>query len=203
MRPVPILAGIAVMITAFSATAQDAAKWVRADKSDPLRGNQFSEFSLQGKYLTPPRKALPTATPAIVVRCQAGSFNRGHLHGKFLEGYIFAGSIVDTRVSYDSNVRIPVQYRLDNGKLQSAEWSHSTDYSSIFFGGECLFCGNGSLEFNNLLYGHTLPHKENTGPQVHKVVVGVPQYLGSEVVMQFDMPDATDVAETCGVILHK
>jgi hypothetical protein len=38
---------------------------------------------------------------------------------------------------------------------------------------------------------------------VRKVVIGVPQYLGSEVVMQFDMPDATDVAETCGVIWHK
>jgi len=24
-----------------------------------------------------------------------------------------------------------------------------------------------------------------------------------KVVMQFDMPDATDVAETCGVIWHK
>lgn len=198
-----IVALVAAMVSTLSATGQDAAKWVSNDKSDPLRGNQYSQFSLDGKYLTPPRNAPPTATPAIVVRCQPGSFNRGHVHGKFLEGYIFVGSVVDTRVSYDSNVRVPVQYRLDDGKLQSAYWSHSTDYSSIFFGGECAFCGNGSEDFNNLLYGHLLPHKENTSPQVHKVVIGVPQYLGSEVVMQFDMPDATDVAEACGVIWHK
>ena len=190
-------------ITAPAATAQDTARWVRVDKSDPLRGNQFSQFSLEGKYLTPPRDATPNATPTIVVRCQAGSFNHGHLHGKFLEGYIFVGAVVDARVSEDLNVRVPVEYRLDDGKLQSDEWSHSTDYSSIFFGGECSLCGNGSVDFNNLLYGHLLPHKENTGPQVHKVVIGVPQYLGSEVVMQFDMPDATDVAETCGVTWHK
>lgn len=189
-------------LTALAATAHDTAKWVKADKSDPLRGNQFSQFSLEGKYLTPPRNA-PNATPTMVVRCQSGSFNHGHLHGKFLEGYIFVGSVVDARVSNDLTVRVPVEYRLDDGKLQSTQWNHSTDYSSIFFGGECALCGNGSVDFNNLLYGHLLPHKENTTAQVHKVVIGVPQYLGTEVVMQFDMPDATDVGETCGVIWHK
>lgn len=203
MKLALILTVIAVTLTALVATAQDTEKWVKADKSDPLRGNSFSQFSLEGKYLTPPRNAAPNATPSMVVRCQSGSFNHGHLHGKFLEGYIFVGSVVDTRVSDDLNVRVPVEYRLDDGKLQSTQWNHSTDYSSIFFGGECSLCGNGSVDFNNLLYGHLLPHKENTSPQVHKVVIGVPQYLGSEVVMQFDMPDATDVAETCGVIWHK
>jgi len=35
------------------------------------------------------------------------------------------------------------------------------------------------------------------------VVIGVSEYLGGEVVMQFDMPDATEVAEGCGIVLHK
>jgi hypothetical protein len=200
MKPVLV---VAVLAVALSAAAQDTVKWQREDKADPLRGTQFTQFSLQGKYLTAPRNAAPNATPAIVARCQSGSFNHGHARGKFLEGYISVGSVVATNVNYDMNIRVPVQFRLDDGKLQSNEWNHSTDYSSIFFGGECALCGNGSLEFNNLLYGHQLPHKENTGPQVHKVVIGVPQYLGSEVVMQFDMPDATDVAETCGAVWHK
>jgi hypothetical protein len=198
-----ILTSIAVTMAAFAAMAQDAAKWIKEEKSYPLRGTRFSQFSLEGKYLTPPRNSAENATPTIVVRCQSGSFKHGHLHGKFLEGYIFVGSVVDARVNPDLNVRVPVEYRLDDGKLQSTQWNHSTDYSSIFFGGECALCGNGSVDFNNLLFGHLLPHKENTGPQVHKVVIGVPQFLGSEVVMQFDMPDATDVAETCGVIWHK
>jgi hypothetical protein len=195
--------GAVAQTAPIASTAPDIATWVKVDKTDPLRGNQFSQFSLEGKYLTAPRNAAANATPEIIVRCQQGSFSRGHLHRKFLEGYIFVGSVVDARVSDDLSVRVPVEYRLDDGKLQSTQWNHSTDYSSIFFGGECPLCGNGSVDFNNLLYGHLLPHKENTTPQVHKILIGVPEYLGSEVVMQFDMPDATDVAETCGVIWHK
>jgi hypothetical protein len=83
-------------------TCQGTAKWLRADKTDPLRGNQFSEFSLDGKYLTAPKNVAPNAIPAMVVRCKAGSFNRGHVHGKFVEGFIFVGSVVDARVSYNS-----------------------------------------------------------------------------------------------------
>lgn len=139
----------------------------------------------------------------MVVRCQPGSFHHKHSEGKFLEGYIFVGSVVDTHVSGDSDARAAVEYRLDDGKLQSDEWGHSTDYSSIFFGGETIAGDTGSVVFNNLLYGHLLPHKENTTPQVRKIVIGVPEFLGGEVVMQFDMPDATDVGESCGVIWHK
>jgi hypothetical protein len=59
------------------------------------------------------------------------------------------------------------------------------------------------VQFNNLLYGHLLPHKENTGPQTRKLVIGLQEYLGPEVVIQFDLPDSTEVAETCGAIWHK
>ena len=186
-----------------TASNQGIAKWIRADKTDPLRGTQFSEFTLDGKYLTAPRKVEPNAVPAMVVRCQSGTFNHKHAHGKFMEGFIFVGSVVDTHVSYNSSLLVSVQYRLDDGKLQSDSWRHSTDYSSLFFGGEKIIVDTGSTIFNNLLYGHLLPHKENTNPQVRKIVLGVPEYLGGEVVMQFDMPDATEVADTCGVLWHK
>lgn len=138
MKPMLVLAVIAV---ALGATAQDAAKWQREEKSDPLRGTQFTQFSLQGKYLTAPRNAAPNATPAIVARCQSGTFNHGHARGKFLEGYIFVGSVVDASVSNGANVVVPVQFRLDDGKLQPAFWNHSSDYSSIFFGHECDLWG--------------------------------------------------------------
>jgi hypothetical protein len=38
---------------------------------------------------------------------------------------------------------------------------------------------------------------------VKKVVVKIPEYLGADVVIQFDMPDATEVAKVCGVTYHK
>jgi hypothetical protein len=51
--------------------------------------------------------------------------------------------------------------------------------------------------------GHVLTHKEGTGPQVQKIIVGVKEYLGSQIQMEFELPDSTDVADACGLIAHK
>lgn len=186
---------VLLALIAVSLIAQDAPQkpWAKSDKQDPLRGTQFVQYSLEGKYLTPPRNAAADTTPSIILRCTPGRFVHGRAHGKFLEGYIFVGGVVDAHVA-DASVRTTVQFRLDDGKLQASNWSHSTDYSSLFFG---------DTDLNTLMYGHFMPHKENTNPQVRKVVLGVPEFLGGEVVMQFDMPDASEVADTCGVIWHK
>lgn len=185
-------------ITVLGTSIAVAQTWTKTEKSDPLRDTHFVQYSLEGKYLTPPRNAPADATPGIVVRCvPGGSHKRGmgwHSYGKFLEGYIFAGGVVDTHVSSDASISVRVEFRLDNGKLQEGRWSHSTDYSSIFFG---------KTELNTLLYGHFLEHKENTNPQVRKIVLGVPEFLGAEVVMQFDMPDAAEMGDACDVIWHK
>jgi len=83
---------------------------------------------------------------------------------------------------------------LDEGKLQTDNWSTSTDHSSAFFN---------DLALNTLLYGHFMPRKEDTNEQVHKVIIGIDEALAGEVQIQFDMPDATAVAEACGVVMHK
>lgn len=169
-------------------------QWQKEQKSDALRGTQFLLFSLDGKYLTPPKDSAPDATPKMVVRCIPGSYAHGRANGKFINGYVFVGGVVNSQVYGGGDVRVHVQFRLNDSKLQDDFWSHSTDYSSVFFP---------SVTFNNLLYGHMLPHKENSNPQVRKVVIGLQEYLGGEVVMQFDMPEATEVAESCGVTWHK
>ncbi len=61
---------------------------------------------------------------------------------------------------------------------------------------------SGWKEFANLLYANRNYQKENA-PQVRKVVIGVPEYMGSEVAMQFDLPASRDVADLCGLILYK
>lgn len=182
------------------ATESNAPKWTREDQTDPLRGTQFAQFTLRGKYLTPPRDVAPHSTPAIVVRCIPGRHSRGHTNGEFLEGYLHVGGVVDSEISGEGHASVSVEFRLDDGKLQYATWSHSTDYSSVFFSADF---GSGWGEFANLLYAHRTYHKEDTNPQVRKVVIGLQEFLGAEVVMQFDMPDATDVGEACGVIWHK
>ena len=194
--------GVAVScVLVFAAIASTS--WQREEKTDPLRGNTFSQFSLAGKFLTPPRNA-PNANPTMIVRCVPGKDKRGHTNGKFKEGYIFVGRVTDTSVSENGNSTVAVQFRLDDGKLQSESWGRSTDFSSIFFTHpNCPLCGSGYPIFANLLYGHAMYHKENSNPQVRKVVIGVSEYLGGEIVMQFDMPDATEVAEACGIVWHK
>lgn len=54
-----------------------------------------------------------------------------------------------------------------------------------------------------LVYGHFMPHKENTNPPVRKIVIGVPEYLGAQIQVEFEMPEPSVVAEVCGVVLHK
>ena len=124
--------------------------------------------------------------------------------GKFREGYIHIGGVTDSSVVENRSSFVEVQFRLDDGKLQSERWGRSTNFSSIFLTHPtCPLCGSGDDILGNLLFGHARTTKENTNPQIRRVVIDVSEYLGGEVVMQFDMPDATEVAEACGIIMHK
>lgn len=51
--------------------------------------------------------------------------------------------------------------------------------------------------------GHVMAHKEGTGAPTRKVVIATDEFVGGEIVMQFDMPDPESVAEACGVVVHK
>jgi hypothetical protein len=140
----------------------------------------------------------------MVVRCIPGKNMHGKTNGKFSSGYIYVGGVLDTFVTDSGNSIVKVEYKLDDRKLQSDSWGRSTDFSAIFMSHPgCALCGSGYDHFANLLYGHHLYHKESTSPQIKKIVLGVPEFLGGEIVMQFDLPDSTEVAEACGIIMHK
>jgi hypothetical protein len=116
-------------------------------------------------------------------------------NGRFLDGSLVVGVVLNSQVRENGGgTAIVVSYRLDDGKIHQEAWSSSTDLSSVFFSQEAL---------NTMLYGHFLDHKEGTGSSVRKVVIAADEYLAGEVVMQFDMPDATQVSESCGVTVHK
>ncbi len=191
MKPITVVLLLASLGVANFCSPQqtNAPAWQREEKSDPLHKVSYSQFTLKGAYLIPPKQ--PNIPPLLVVRCVAGSHkvNGGTANGKFLTGYLAVAAVLDFHGG-----QVPVEFRLDDRKLQSVYWSSSTDGSGAFFS---------FVDFDNLLYGHLLPHKENTGPPVRKVVLGVPEYLGAEVEVQFDLPDSNDVADTCGVIVHK
>ena len=183
--------------------------WTETEKSDPLHQTSFKEFSLKGKFLVPPKQSnLPP--PILVLRCQPGPhrFGKAQTNGHFVEGWIATGAVLNSsaekiafgaRVSISSSIGtigdvVPVEYRLDDKELKSPYWRVSTDHSGILF-------DDGDLD--DLLYGHVLRHKEGTNAQVRRIMLGVPEYLGGQIQMQFDLPDSTEVADACGVILHK
>jgi hypothetical protein len=165
-------------------TGTDANEWHSGVKSDPLTGKSYTLFTLNGKFLVPPSRAN-TDPPLISLRCDP-SPDHGRILGKLVDGFIVVNAVIDIK-----NGDTPtVQYRLDDGKLQSAyDVSYSTDYQAMHING---------LLLNNMIWGHNLFHKPGSSPQVRKFVIAVQEHLAGQVVMQFDMPDAKQVAAACG-----
>ena len=187
MRTAVAMAALFVASVCFAQTHQ----WERTEKTDPLRGTDYSQFILSGKFLTPPRSGAGEA-PIFFVKCIPGGRHRvsgGYKSGKFLDAYIVVHAVVDT-----DNGRAYPKYRLDDSKIHDDSWGIGTDGTAVF---------PEETGVNTLLYGHFMPHKEGTNGPVHKVVIAVNEYLGAEVVMQFDMPDPSQVADACGLIVHR
>jgi hypothetical protein len=192
-----------LVIAASMIHAQTSA-WTATDKSDALHQTSFKEFRLEGKFLVPPQHSGISA-PVLVLHCQPGphGFGSAKTNGHFVEGWISVGAVLNSsaqKLAFGAiEDLVPVEYRLDEQKLQRDAWRVSTDHSGIFLNEQ--LCGDCNLA--NLLYGHKLPHKEGSGPQISKVIMGVPEYLAAQIQMQFDFPDSTEVAEACGIITHK
>lgn len=190
----------------------DTDGWSRVEKTDPLTSASYVRFVLRGKFLQPPRQAQLRA-PYLVVECDSTKTSmRGRVHGKLRTAYIDVGVVMDSEVYVHEgllgttvNKVVAVRYRRDDElKIQSEDWERSTDFSALFLGFHVgLIHDNGEQHFSELLYSHAGWHKEGSSPQVRKAVISVPEYLGADVVLEFDFPDSMEVADSCGLILHK
>jgi hypothetical protein len=179
MKAYTILCALA-LLASLSASAQE---WQAAAKSDPLTGKSYTVYTLPGKFLTPPAHGS-SEPPVISLRCDPTPWRR--LSGRLLSGFLIVNTVIDLKNGDQGTVQV----RLDDGKLQSpVSLEYSTDYQAIHLD---------ELFVNNIIWGHMITHKKGTNPQVRKVVIGVQEHLGGQIVMQFDMPDATQVAEACG-----
>jgi hypothetical protein len=169
-----------VVLMCLVASAQE---WQVTPKSDPLTGKSYTLFTLTGKFLSPPVHG-DGGPPVISLRCDPIPWHR--ISGRLLSGFLIVNTVIDLKNGDQGTV----QFRLDDGKLQSPlSPKYSTDYQAINLD---------ELFLNNLIWGHMITHKKGTNPQVKKVVIGVQEHLGGDVVMQFDMPDATQVGAACG-----
>jgi len=185
-------AAVLVVVCLASWCVPQTDKWQRVDKSDPLRGTSYSQFALDGKFLTPPKVAT-SDTPFFIVKCIPGGHKKvggGYINGKLMDAYITVHGVVDRT----PRGHVVVQYRLDDGKMHTEDWNIGSDGTAIF---------PPEIELNTVLYGHFTKHKEGTNPPTRKLVIGVDEYMGSEIVMQFDLPDPTEMADACGLLIRK
>jgi hypothetical protein len=186
--------------------------WSRTEKTDMLSGVSSLRFALRGKFLQAPRQDAP-GEPYLVVDCDpTKSSIRGRVHGRVLDAYVDAGAVMNSEVYVSRGLVtttvhkvVSVQYRRDDErKIQSQDWERSTDFSSLYLSFHAGLIGDaGELHLSELLYSHAGLHNENSSPQVQKVVISVPEYLGAAIVMEFDFPDSAAVADSCGLIIHK
>ncbi len=174
---------VLVIMLLMCAASMWGQQWKTDTKTDALTGESFVSYTLTGKYLTPPSQN-PDTPPTIKLRCDPKPHHR--VSGKLLAGFIVVNTVLDLENGGHSTVK----YRLDDGKPQTAVGlAYSTDYQAISID---------DLLLMNMLWGHMFFHKPNSNPQVHKVVIAVQEHLGGQIVMQFDMPDASQVSTSCG-----
>ncbi|HET9183316.1 MAG TPA: hypothetical protein VFP59_14355 [Candidatus Angelobacter sp.] len=181
----------AAVCLASSCVPQISFPWKREDKTDQLRGTSYAEFTLPGRFLTPPQKPQ-AALPFFIVDCEPGKpkrVNGGYTHGKLLNAYMLLSAVAERTGDH-----AVVQYRLDDGKMHTEDWGISKDHTAIY---------PSVIELNTVLYGHFMKHKEGTNPPVRKLVIAVDEHRGGQIVMQFDMPDPTAMADACGILIRK
>jgi hypothetical protein len=182
-----LVAAVACAYFGLSAAAPQqtgsAQEWRQTERTDAVRG-AYTRYSLAGKLLkTPPGDV--TSRPSLVVDC--GAYNRSG-KPKFVRGTLVVGDPLKIDwvepeeihgISYFP--KVSVVYRLDEGKQDKEDWSPTTDKTSATF-------SKGSLE--KMLRART-------------VEITAEDARGSQVAMEFDMPNGAVVEQGCDVDYKK
>ncbi len=187
-NPVFLFATLALASLASSATSPQQPPapqaWKQTQRTDSIRG-KYTRFTLVGKFLKSPQADDASKRPAMVVDCSA--YNRSH-KSKFWRGNLVVGDplkidwVEPEQIEVMSYYpKVAVIYRLNDGKEDKEDWTPGTDKTSASF-------SKASLE--KMLRAQTV---ELTADDSH----------GSQVIMQFEMPDPTLIDQTCDINLHK
>jgi hypothetical protein len=113
---------LVVAIFMSEASAQTAVTWQHQTIDDPLHAKTIDTFTLQGKYLTPPRAVTTGQIPVLVIRC---------VKGKVEQNYFNFYAVLATRAG--SIYPVMMEARID-GKSTSIEADGvSTDGTSAYF----------------------------------------------------------------------
>ena len=167
------------------AQAADEAKpqWVLSEEENPLYGKTFDRFTLAGKYYKAPSD-LVGEPPKLIVGCMKGKFASGEFRLGAVANFSGTHSLKGVR-------QAQVDMRIDERK-KTEEWLEvSNDLKTLFFD---------KIQLIQFMTGRLLGHPGDPTKLAHRLVLGVVESLGNEVIVQFDMPDdAAEMVHACGL----
>jgi hypothetical protein len=191
MKPIPLLLFASLALASFGFAQQSmqqpqsAHAWQQTQNSDAARTYTYQRFTLVGKFVMPPHDQAANR-PALTVDCIPRGGSR-HPKGKFLAANLLVGSTLKIIYVEPEEIRgmsyypkIAVRYHADEAKDKEDKWSAASDKTSVAIPEDSL---------KEFLRAHT-------------VAINMDDDRGTQVAMQFDIPDATLVAQTCNVDVH-
>jgi hypothetical protein len=191
MKPTPLLLLVPLAWVSFGFASpspqqsSSASGWRQAQKTDAARAITYTQFTLVGKFVTSPQGA--SDRPALAVDCIAGQESRGP-KGTFLAANLLVGSTLKIFYVEPEEIhgtsyfpKAVVRYRTDGASEEEEKWSPGPEKTSASIPKDAL---------KKIL-------------RARSVAITADDDHGSQVAMQFDMPDPTLVEAACNVDYHK
>jgi hypothetical protein len=191
MKPTPLLliVSLAAASSGFTQPAPQEASaahgWQQSQKADTAGSFTYTQFTLAGKFLTPPHDKT-AARPALVLDCIPSSGSHG-AKGRLLGANLQVGMTLKIVYVEPEEIRgtsyfpkVVTRHQIDGAKAEEDKWTAGTDKTSVAIPKDAL---------KQLL-------------RAHSVAITTDDDHGSQVAMQFEIPDSTMVEQGCRVDEH-
>jgi hypothetical protein len=182
MTRFPILFLVLLTLSfAFPAFAQQSSSPAQTQgwhQTQPTNGPAATRFVLSGKFLKGPTSEV-TNRPALAIDCGGKKSRSAFVAGTVLVGVPLKIDYVEPTEIHGTSYfqKVFGQVRVDDGKIEKRTWTPGKDKTSAVFG---------KYSLKKILGAHT-------------VQITVKDEGDTELVMQFDIPDSSSVAQACGV----
>jgi hypothetical protein len=180
-----MLVPLACASLAFSSTTpqqpSSSQGWRQTPRSDSVHG-AYTRFALTGKFLKLPQGDSSNG-PALAVDCNPARKSRKFMAGNLLIGVPLKIDYVEPSEIHGTSYypKVAVRYRLDEAKEEKQNWTPGTEKTSAVFAKDSL---------EKILRARTFE-------------VTARDDRGTDIVMQFDMPDPSIVEKGCDVDARK
>jgi hypothetical protein len=159
--------------------------WRQSQKNDTARSFTYTQFTLTGKFLSAPHDPVADR-PVLALDCIPGSGSRSS-RGKFLAANLLVGTTLKIIFVEPEEIRgtsyfpkVALGYRIDDGKDEQRQWNPGADKTSVSIPKESV---------KQLL-------------RAHSVAITLDDDHGTQVAIQFDLPDPALVEQACNVDEH-